>query len=229
MDWGYILSGAIASAGGIFAGVKAAPFVREGEVGVITTLGKAKRDIDGRVKLYTPGFKRIWPFVQRMERLYTENRVVNFPNFSVKLKSGLSYTFSGYVVYACMDTAEWAEYLLFGLDDIRELVVVNFEKSIQAIMWKMDELELDKANDKIKKHLTGPMAEHGIKILDCGVSGFMETAVAQSLIGVDYRIKKAIEYQGQLPDCVLMAAVGATPVVNADDCILQETEEEEEE
>lgn len=221
MDWTTILTTLAVSGGSIFAGIKAAPFVGEGEIGVLLSMNKAKRLPDGSVKLYPPGFKRIFPFVQKLRKLYLGNRVLNFPNFSCSMKGGLSYTFSGYIIYRAKLEPAAVEYLMFGIDDIRETVTVAFENTVQAILWKKDKESLNPGkalNTKIKELLSKDIAPHYIEIVDCGVSNFIETPISQTLVGVDYRIAKAMEYAGKVPDCLLMAAIGATPVVDPGAC-----------
>jgi len=214
MDWAYIL----ASAGGIFSGFKAVTFVREGERGILLTFGKAKRSKDGKVKLWGPGFRPMIPFVQRVEKIHMQKNTLNFPNFTVTLKNNLSYIFSGYIVYHIMDTPDWVEHALFRLEDVDAFVTVNFEQAVQKVMWKMDELELDGVDDKLLTQVNRILKKNGIEAEQCGVTGLTETPVSQSFRGVDYRIQKALEFKDQLSECILAAAIGATPTVATGEC-----------
>lgn len=212
--WAYLL----AAGGGLWSGIKSVSFVAEGERGVLLTFGKARREADGKIRVFGPGFRPLIPFAQRIVKTHMQKNTLWFENLQVTLGNGLSYTFDAYISYHIKDDPQWIEHVLFTLEDAVEFVGVKFRTIIQESLWGASPDEVPVIADKLQKAVERQLRSDGIKIDECGISSFAETSVSQMFRGIDYRIGKAIEYQDALPSCVLAAALGATATVSSSDC-----------
>ena len=232
MDWQYILL-TIAS---IFGGAKSlSSTIREGEKGVKTTFGKASRTKDGKVKVLGPKkIPFVIPFVQKFEKTHIKSNTQHLPDMRITLKNTLSYTFDASVEYDILDDPDHLENVLFVLEDHLEFVTLNFKIAIQTVLYQYDSApeKMKSVGADIKKELTTLLGDHGFKVIRCGIINLSETATSQGSRSVDYRIQAAQNHLGvdKLPDCVLMAALGSTPVVGMNDCkndneIYEHTEE----
>ena len=231
MDWGYIL----ASVAGVMGGAKAlSATIREGEKGVKVTFGKASRTKDGKVKVLGP--KKIpflIPFVLRFEKTHIKSNTQHLPDMRITLKNTLSYTFDASVDYDILDDPDHLENVLFVLEDHLEFVVLNFKIAIQTVLYQYDSApeKMKTVGADIKKELTALLGDNGFKVNRCGIINLSETPTSQGSRSVDYRIEAAQNHLGveKLPECVLMAALGSTPVVGMDDCINQNVYDDTEE
>lgn len=218
-SWEWILG----SIGGIFSGAKAISIVSEGERGILLTLGKASRTSTGEVKVYGPSnFRLIIPFVQRIKKTHIRKNTMEITNLTVTFGDNISYHFNAFILYHVVNTPKDIEKVLIDLEDPKEFVSLNFSKAVQEAMYKYNDpyspTFFEKVSKKIKEKVEKVLMDNGFEIEDCGISSFVETPVSQALRGVDYRIAKAIEFAGQLPNNILAAAIGATPIINAGDC-----------
>lgn len=213
-DWAYLL----AAAGGIWSGVKSVSFVAEGERGILLTFGKARRQPDGTVRVFGPGFRPIIPFAQRIAKTHMQKNTLWFENLQVTLGNNLSYTFDAYVSYHIIDEPQWIEHVLFTLEDSVEFVGVKFRTIVQESLWNANPDDVMDIANKLKREVGKRLRTDGIQVDECGISSFAETLVSQTFRGIDYRIEKALEFQGQLPTAVLSAALGAMSTVSSSDC-----------
>lgn len=214
----YILASVVGGGGAIFSGFKAFSTVTEAERGVKTTFGKAKRDKKtGKIKMYGPGGKWMFPFVQKMPTLRMKGNILHYENLMITLKEKLTYKFNAFITYDVKDDPDAVEHIMFNLED-RDLFVGNhFLKTIQKILHKSEELDLKNASSRLKKEMTSILDANGWEVRDCEIMMFAETSVSQFLRGVDYRISKALEYKDQLSSNILCAALGVNAVVTIDE------------
>lgn len=213
-DWAW----AAAIAGGIWSGVKTISFVGEGELGVLLTFGKAKRDQDGQVRVWGPGFRPLIPFVQKIAKIHIQKNTLWFENMQVTMGDNLTYTFDAYISYHISTEPQWIEHVLFTLEDSQEFVGVVFRTTIQDLLWKNKESDMQAIAKKLLANVSKKLSDDGIIVDACGISSFAETSVSQTFRGIDYRILKAKENLGVLPECVLAAAIGAMPTVSTTEC-----------
>lgn len=230
MDIGYWLA-SFGAAGGIFAGVKAIPSVREGQRGVRTTLGRASRTDDGKIRVLTPQkFVPIFPFVQKIHTVHMEENTIHFSDMRITLKNTLSYTFDSFLSYSIEDTPEAVESVIFKLEDAMEYVGLNFKLAVQSALYQYDDTpeKMKTIGKDIKDELEKLIRGKGFKINQCGIVNLSETPTAQASRSVDYRIQAAVDHLGteKLPECVLAACLGATPVVSPNDCFTYEATEQ---
>lgn len=219
------------SAAGIFGGAKSlSSTVKEGELGVKTTFGKASRGRDGKVIVVGP--KKIpflIPFVQKFVKTHIKGNTQHLPDMRVTLKNSLSYSFDAALEYDILDDPDHLENILFTLEDHLEFITLNFKQAIQTVLYKYDDTpdQMKELGLKIKKELTTLLGDNGFKIKSCGILNLSETATSQGSRSVDYRIQAAQNHLGvdRLPECVLMAALGSTPVVGMADCTPTEYED----
>lgn len=211
-------------AGGI--GILASAFVKEGEIGCITTFGKAQRNTDGKIKLVKPGFLFIIPIIQKVNKVHTRKNTDQFTGLQVTLNNGLSYKFNAYIIYHVATDPNSVESVLFEIEDYKELVSVTFEKTIQTVIQNAEYIDPEKFSSEIKSAIYNSLKEQGIIVEECGLTSFSATDSSQSLIGINYRLNLAKQNK-DLPISIISAAIGATPVVNVDNTtmIKQETEE----
>lgn len=220
MDWTYVL----ASLAGIFGGAKSlSSTIKEGEKGVKTTFGKAARTKDGKVKvLGSQKIPILLPFVQKFVKTHIKSNTQHLPGMGITLKNGLSYTFDASLEYDVLDDPDHMENVLFTLEDHLEFITLNFKIAIQTILYKYDETpeKMKMVGADIKKELTTLLGDNGFKVKTCGILNLTETPTSQGSRSVDYRIQAAQDHLGvdRLPECVLMAALGSTPVVGMNDC-----------
>lgn len=230
MDWTYIL----ASAAGIFGGAKSlSSFIAEGEKGVKTTFGKASRGRDGKVIVVGPKKVPILiPFVQKFVKTHIKDNTQHLPDMRITLKNTLSYTFDSFVNYSILDDPDHLENVLFTLEDHLEFITLNFKLAVQTVLYQYDDTpeKMKVVGADIKKELTKLLGDSGFVVNSCGIINLSETATSQGSRSVDYRIQAAKDHLGvdKLPECVLMAALGSTPVVGMSDCAPVEYEDVEE-
>ncbi len=212
------------SAGGIFGGAKSlSSTIKEGEKGVKTTFGKASRTKDGKVKVIGPQKVPILlPFVQKFVKTHIKSNTQHLPDMRITLKNGLSYTFDASIEYDILDDPDHMENVLFVLEDHLEFITLNFKIAIQGVLYKYDETpeKMKVVGADIKKELIALLGDNGFKVKTCGILNLSETPTSQGSRSVDYRIQAALDHLGvkKLPECVLMAALGSTPVVGMNDC-----------
>lgn len=220
MDWMYL----IASAGGIFGGVKSlSSTVREGEKGIKTTFGKASRTRDGKVKVVGPQKVPILiPFVQKFVKTHIKDNTQHLPDMRITLKNTLSYTYDAFLTWDILDDPDHLEHVLFILEDHLEFITLNFKLAVQTVLYQYDDTpdKMKIVGNDIKRELTKLLGDNGFVIKTCGIINLSETATSQGSRSVDYRIQAAQNHLGveRLPECVLMAALGSTPVVGMSDC-----------
>ncbi len=189
-------------------------YVREGEIGCVTTLGKASRDKNGKIKLIGPGFRLIFPFIQSINRAHIRKNSDVFSDLQITLKNGLSYKFNAYIIYHVDVTPDSIESVLFILEDYREFASVIFEKTIQSVIQSAETIETDAFSNKIKELCREELMENGIIIDDCGLTSFTATSSSQNLIGINYKLQVASESNllEQFPS-IVAAAIGAVPTI----------------
>lgn len=222
----------VAAAGGIWSGIKTVSFVSEGELGVLLTFGKAARDKEtGEVRILKPGFRALIPFAQRIVKIHIQKNTLWFENLMVTMGNNLTYTFDAYISYHIDHSPAKIEHVLFTLEDVVEFVGVTYRTEIQSLLWKHGDADMQTIAKKIKVNISKKLEADGILVDDCGISSFAETPVSQGLRGIDYKMDKIREHIGKMPDCVLVAAIGAMPTVGTSDCgpsqvtVTQELEE----
>lgn len=235
-DIAYIL-GSLGAVGGIFKSLSST--IQEGELGCKTTFGKASRHkkgpLKGKIKVMSPTkMPFVIPFAQKLNRIHIEDNTTHLPNMRITLKNSLSYTFDASVSFDVLTEPEQIESILFKIEDWDEFLVLRFKEAIQNVLYGYDETPdaMREVGKDIKKELTKLIKEHcdtnkrpnPFKITNCGILNLSETATSQASRSVDYRIAAAMAHLGvdKLPDCVLAAALGATPVVSPSDCALEE-------
>lgn len=230
MDWSTILL----TASGIFGGAKSlSQTVLEGEMGVKTTFGKAHRGKDGKVIVVGPQKVPILvPFVQKFVKTHIKSNTQHLPDMRITLKNTLSYTYDSFFSYDVLSDPDHLENVLFTLEDHLEFVTLNFKLAVQTVLYKYDDTpdQMKDVGEKIKKELTKLLGDNGFVVKTCGILNLSETPTSQGSRSVDYRIQAAKEHLGveKLPECVLMAALGSTPVVGMADCTPTEYETVEE-
>lgn len=230
MDWGYMLM----TAGGIFGGAKSlSQTILEGEKGVKTTFGKAHRGKDGKVIVVGPKKVPILiPFIQKFVKTHIKGNTQHLPDMRITLKNSLSYSFDAALEYDILDDPDHLENILFTLEDHLEFITLNFKQAIQTVLYKYDDTpaQMKEVGLKIKKELTVLLGDNGYNVKSCGILNLSETPTSQGSRSVDYRIQAAKDHLGvdKLPECVLMAALGSTPVVGMSDCAPVEYEDVEE-
>lgn len=229
MDWGYIVGSAVT----IFGGIKSlGTTIREGELGCRTTFGKAHRGKDGKIIVMSPTrLPIVIPFVQKINKVHIQDNSTHLPDMRITLKNSLSYTFDCSVFFDILTDPDSLESLLFRIEDWEEFITLRFKEAVQNVLYGYDERPdmMKSVGKDIRKELIKLIKEHcdngdrpnPFKITNCGVFNLSETSTSQASRSVDYRIKAAQVHLGadKLPDCVLAAALGATPVVSPSDCM----------
>lgn len=226
MAWDWLTTGLL-SGGGIFSAIKSVNnVINEGERGILLTMGKAARHkkgtLKGKVKVYSPAsFRVIIPFLQKFKKIHIKKNTHTIENLTVTFDDNLSYNFNASLFYHIPDDPDAIESVLTTVGEIEEFIALTFGIVVQDVMYR--QTSADKVNlmtslaDKIKRKVEIELKEHGFVVDKCGIYNFVETSVSQSLRGVDYRIQKALEHKGEMPNIVLAAAIGATPTVTACD------------
>lgn len=214
MDWIGIASVVAGTGFAGFSGFKAFSSVPEAHKGIRTTLGKAVRDKKtGKAKIFDPGGKWMWPFVQSMNNLRMRGNILHYENLTITLKNNLTYSFDAFITYDVIDDPEWIEHILFKLENPDLFVGNHFLKTIQRVLHKSEELDVKNASTRLRKEISPILESNGFVVQDCEIMLFTETSVSQFLRGVDYRIQKALEYKDQIDTNVLCAALGVNAVV----------------
>lgn len=238
MSWEYI----VLIVTSIFGGIKSVgTTIREGELGCRTTFGKAQRVKKGahagKIKVLSPTkLPFVIPFVQKINKVHIEDNTTHLPDMRITLKNSLSYTFDASVCFDIIVDPDCIETLLFKIEDWEEWFTLRFKEAIQNVLYGYDETPdmMKQVGKDIKKELAKLIKEHcdntsrpnPFKITNCGILNLSETATSQASRSVDYRIAAAVAHLNveKLPDCVLAAALGATPVVSPKDCVQMEEE-----
>lgn len=221
-----ILTGIGTGVGALISFFSSFKWVKEGELGVLTTFGKASRNNDGTVKLVQKGFKFIIPFIQTLDKVHTQKNTSLYSGLGVTLKNGISYSFNAFIVYHIKPTEFAIENVLFKLEDYEQYVSLMYEKVIQDVLQEVDQLDSKKFNQEIKDLLKPILSKEGIQLDDCGLVSFTATEVSQQLLGINYKLQLAST--SNLPNNILAAAIGATPTVSVEKSIevpVKETEE----
>lgn len=188
-------------------------WVKEGEVGVMTTFGKAKRDSNKKVVLVKPGFVFIFPVVQGINKLHVKKNSDSYSGLSVTLKNGLSYNFNAYVVYWVKPDPDSIENVLFVVEDYKQFVALLFEKCIQEVLQGVERLDAVELSSGISDKLRPLLDNEGIHLESCGLISFAATEASQHFLGINYKLELAKE--SKLPENIVAAAIGATPVVTS--------------
>lgn len=237
----------LAAIGGVGGAIKSlGTTIREGELGCKTTFGKASRhnkgDLKGQIKVMSPTkLPFVFPFVQKIHKVHVKDNTTHLPNMRITLKNSLSYTFDCYMCFDILQDSRSIEEVLFLREDWEEWLTLQFKTAVQNTLYGYDETpeKMKEVRKDVKIELEKLIAEevkkdgahNCFKIKHCGVFNLSETSTSQASRSVDYRIAAAMAHLGvtKLPDCVLAAALGATPVVSPSDCLAEETASREEE
>ncbi len=231
MEWLYY----VLSIGGTLGGVwkSLSNTIQEGDLGVRLTFGKAGRDKDGKIIVLSPTrLPWVMPLVQRLDTIHIKNNTTNLPDMRITLKNKLSYTFDAFMDYDIDTAPDSIENILFKLEDWEEFITLNFKVAIQNSLYQYEATpeKMRTVGNDIKKELVKLVAGNGFIVNSCGITNLSETPTSQATRSVDYRITAAMDHLGvkTLPDCVLAAALGATPVVSPSDCLntIEEYDEE---
>lgn len=199
---------------GIFSIFKTFQWVKEGEIGTITTFGKASRDRNGNLNLLKPGFKILIPFIQQINKVHIVKNTDTYEDLLVTLKSGLTYKFNAFVIYHVKSDAKSINNVIFVIEDYKEYISMVFEKTIQDILQIVERIEPDKLNAEIKGKFGALIEKEGICVDDCGLISFAATDASQQLFGINYKLEVAAN--STLDPGIIAAAIGATPVVSVE-------------
>lgn len=206
-----ILSGVGAIASSLFG----FSFVREGEIGCVTTFGKASRK-NNKIKLIDSGFKFVIPFIQKINKIHIRKNTSRFENLQITLKNGVSYQFDSYIVYHVKNDPDSIENILFGLEDYNEFVNVIFDKYTQQVLQKIEVLNPEYINTTLNQLMKNALNSEGIILDECGLVNFTGTKESQALLGIQYKLQIAEKF-GKPSQNVLAAILGATPVINIEE------------
>lgn len=201
-----------ASIGAFVSLLSSFKWVKEGEIGVVTTFGKAKRDNNGQVELIESGFKLVFPIVQQINKVHIKKNTARYSDLAMTLENGLSFNLDAFIIYHVKTDPKSIENVLFGLEDYNEYVTVTFEKSIQKICREANDLDFNKMNELIFTDLKPVLDKEGIELDDCGLVSANATGVSQALLGIKYKLEKAYENYTALPSSILSAILGSVPV-----------------
>lgn len=197
---------------GLSASAFAFNFVKEGEIGCITTFGKAHRNSKGDLKLIKSGFKIIVPFVQKIHKVHIKKNTSSYKDLKITLKNGLSYNFDAYIVYHTILNSKSVENIIFGLENYQEYVSLIFERVIQDVLQNVEEVEFEKINKKMMDKVKPLLQKEGFQVDECGLLSFSATENSQSLLGINYKLK--IAGNSKIDKGIIATAIGATPTVD---------------
>ena len=201
--------------------------VKEGELGSLTSFGKAARGRDGKIKVIKPGFKLLVPFKDKIRRAHIRMDTVSLHNLTVTLKNGLSYHYSAFVSYHVSEKPEDLEKYLYQVEDAKALIESKLSSEVRELLAanvSTEEITLDKISADLQNKLTDYLIQKIGVILDaCGLTSFTESSQAQLVNVSKAKMELAQAHYGKeqaIPDAVVAACLGAMPVVSGNEYLL---------
>lgn len=129
---------------GIFLLFRTFVFVHEGQKGVILRFGKARRDGEGKVKIYDPGFVLMIPLVDKMSVHHVRQQTILLGLQKVMLNDGLVFGIDGTIIFRVNDVYK------------AQFEIQNLEQSLGDVTRG---LLRDILSDKSHKDLVGHLAQ----------------------------------------------------------------------
>lgn len=205
---------------GLF-GLSSIRFVKEGELGSKTILGKAVRSRNGKIKVYKAGFAVLIPGFHAMRWAHIRMQTIKMEGQNVTLKNGLSYHYDVAMAYHVSDTSDHLEKYIYQVDKPVEAIELKLASNIREILSEKqnsDEVILKDINKTLKENLESYLLEHTGVVLDsCGLTSFTESETAQGVRGVNVKLDVAKAFYGgdasKVPIAVVAACLGSTPII----------------
>jgi regulator of protease activity HflC (stomatin/prohibitin superfamily) len=214
-SWQYIVGGL-----GGFAGLSGVRFVKEGELGSKTLLGKAIRFSNGKIKVYKAGFAFLIPGLHAMKWTHIRMQTIKMSDQNVTLKNGLSYHYDVAMAYHVSDNSDSLDKYLYQVDKPVEAIELKLAAGIREILSEKqsaDEIDLKEINKNLKENLESYLSEHiGVTLDSCGLTSFTESTTAQGVRGVEAKLKTAEIFFGskdKIPAAVVAACLGSASII----------------
>ena len=160
---------------------------------------------------------------------------VELNELNVTLNNGLSYHYSAFVAYHVSDKPENLEKFLYLVENPHELISQKLSSEIRELLTKEDNAYKatgKEINEKLSTALATYLEEKIGVILDsCGLTSLTESAQAQQVKVSIAKMEYATTHYGgkeKIPETVVAACFGATPVV-APPTVQQKAHEEKKE
>jgi regulator of protease activity HflC (stomatin/prohibitin superfamily) len=211
-----LLLGSVSGLGALFSSFR---FVKEGELGSMTTFGKTKRDSQNKIKIIKPGLILMIPIVNAMQKAHIKRDSIQLEDLNVTLKSGLSCHFSAFVSYHVADDADGLEKFLYLVEEPRELISQKLASSIREVLQQKESVSeitgdqiISALTDELKKYLEDNI---GVKLDSCGLTSLTESVQSQAVTVTKAKVAYATELYGglaKIPVGVMEASFGSQPV-----------------
>ena len=203
---------------GLFKGFA---LVKEGQLGSMTTFGKARRGTDAKIKVIKPGFVVMIPFVNSIQRAHVRMDSLELNNLNVTLKNGLSYQYSAFVAYHVSNEPNDLEKFLYKVENPQELISQKLSSEIRELLTQEDDSKNatgKEINEKLSKILKEYLIDKiGVIFDSCGLTSITESTTAQQVSVTVAKIayaKTIFKEEKDIPETVMAACFGSTPVTS---------------
>ena len=196
--------------------------VKEGQLGSLTVFGRAVRR-NGKIKVIKPGLRLMIPLVHNMQKAHIRMDSLELNDLNVTLKNGLSYHYSAYVAYHVSGEPDDLEKFLYKVENPQELISQKLSSEIRELLTKEEDAQNatgKEINEKLSKILQEYLIDKiGVTLDSCGLTSLTESATAQQVSVTVAKVayaktlyKKDGEENAEIPETVLAACFGSSPI-----------------